>query len=145
MYSKFIYPYFNFLFFTLLISLIYIFKLNLLFVNLFLPLLSILLMYLFSNTGNKFIHQFALNITAFCFILSILMFLLVDKGQLAFFDYQFSIFLIPSLNFDILLGIDGISLSFVLLTNLFIYLCILSIPTYQVKLYEILMYLFLLQ
>lgn len=61
------------------------------------------------------------------------------------FQFQTSIFLVPSMNFNILLGVDGISIYFLILTNLITYLCILSLEPTQKRFYEVLIYLFFLQ
>ena len=117
---------------------------NLFFIILFLPLLNIFLIFLFSSKGNIFTHKLALWLSSILFVISILLWLLLDKTNP---DFQriFVLELIPSFKFSLVFGVDGISIFFILLTNLFIYLCILSLPTTQPKLYEILMYLFFLQ
>jgi len=51
----------------------------------------------------------------------------------------------PSFNFSLRLGVDGISLFFILLTNFFIFLCILSLAPQRARLMEALLYLFFLQ
>lgn len=121
------------------------FKINLLFIVLILPLITIFLIFVFAQKSNRFLHKLALNSSAFSFVIAIFMWFVIEYVQSSYFWFKFSIFLIPSLNFDILMGIDGISLLFILLTNLFIYLCILSLPENQKKMHEILIYLFLLQ
>lgn len=132
---------------------IFLFENNftLLFFILFIPLVSIFGILLFSRQSNRFLHKFALISSSFSFVLT--MFLLVywkHQNPLIFtdffgFDQIFSIFIITSLNFEISLGIDGISVLFLILTNLFIYLSIFSLPENQKKMHEILIYLFLLQ
>jgi NADH:ubiquinone oxidoreductase subunit 4 (subunit M) len=121
-----------------------LFELNLLSIILLLPLFSIILIYLFSYLNDKIIHEIALILSSLSFVLSIVLLLLLDKSN-PDFQFQTNLFLVPSLNFSVLLGIDGISIYFIVLTNLCIYLCILSISIPQTKLYEFLMYLFLLQ
>lgn len=129
-----------------LISIFVNFNINLLLLNLIIPLVTILFIYLFSNHSKKIIHQIGLYSSFFSFFVSICMWIFISHTNTSYFNYKFSVFLIPSLNFDILLGIDGISLLFILLTNLFIYLCILSLPhNYTKQFNEILVYLFLLQ
>jgi NADH:ubiquinone oxidoreductase subunit 4 (subunit M) len=61
------------------------------------------------------------------------------------FQSTYSFYLVPSFSFSLRLGVDGISIFFVLLTNLFIYLCILSLNTTTLKLSEALIHLFFLQ
>ena len=51
----------------------------------------------------------------------------------------------PSFSFALRLGVDGISLFFILLTNFFIFLCILSLSPQAPRLHEALLYLFFLQ
>jgi NADH:ubiquinone oxidoreductase subunit 4 (subunit M) len=61
------------------------------------------------------------------------------------FQSTYSFYLAPSFSFALRLGVDGISIFFVLLTNLFIYLCILSLNPSTLKLSEALIHLFFLQ
>ena len=121
-----------------------IFELNLLSIILLLHIFSIIFIYVFSYLNDKIIHEIALILSSLSFILSIVLLLLLDKSN-PDFQFQTNLFLVPSLNYSIQLGIDGISIYFIVLTNLCIYLCILSISIPQTKLYEFLMYLFLLQ
>lgn len=117
---------------------------NLLLLMLLSPLLGILFIYYSTFLKNKAIHNFALMLSSITFVLSILIWLLLDNTT-SLFHQTISIFLIPSLNFNILLGIDGISIYFILLTNLFIYICILSLSPYQMRLRENLVHLLFLQ
>jgi NADH:ubiquinone oxidoreductase subunit 4 (subunit M) len=61
------------------------------------------------------------------------------------FQATYSFNIIPSFHFPLHLGADSISIFFVLLTNFFIYLCILSLKVTTPKLSEALIYLFFLQ
>jgi proton-translocating NADH-quinone oxidoreductase chain M len=109
-----------------------------------LPLFTIIGIFVFSNIDVKKIHNIALISSALSFTLSVILWILMDQTN-ADFQFQFSLYLIPSVKFYLTFGVDGISIFFILLTNLFIYLCILSLPLEQKKMYEVLMYLFLLQ
>lgn len=111
---------------------------------LIIPIIAIIIMNYSSFMSNKAVHLTALYIANVSFFISILLWFFLDKTNSGF-QFQTSIFLVPSLNFDIVLGLDGISIYFILLTNLFIYICILTLSTYQVRLKELLMHLFLLQ
>lgn len=111
---------------------------------LLLPLMGILFIYYGTFLKSKTIHNFTLILSSIIFLLSMALWANFDSTT-SLFSYTVSIFLIPSLNFNILLGIDGISIYFILLTNLFIYICILSLSSYQMRLRENLMHLLFLQ
>jgi proton-translocating NADH-quinone oxidoreductase chain M len=117
---------------------------NLLNIILLLPILGVLFTYNGSFFNNKTLHRYSLYLANIIFLLSIFLWFFLDQSNPGF-QFQTQIFLIPALNFNVLLGIDGISIYFLILTNLFIYICILTLSTYQVKLRENLMHLFLLQ
>lgn len=117
---------------------------DLFFVILFFPILCIFLIFLCSSFDNKTIHKLALWLSSISFLLSIVLWILLDKSN-PHFQKIFILEIVPSLNFSLVFGVDGISIYFILLTNLFIYLCILSLSLPLNKLYEILMYLFFLQ
>ena len=117
---------------------------NILFIILFLPLFNICIIYVFSYLKNVTIHKLSLWLSSISFIFSIILWILLDKSN-ADFQRVFVLEFIPSFKYSLTFGIDGISIFFILLTNLFIYLCILSLPVKQPKLHEILMYLFFLQ
>jgi NADH:ubiquinone oxidoreductase subunit 4 (subunit M) len=61
------------------------------------------------------------------------------------FQSTYTLDFIPTYSFSLKLGVDGISIFFVILTNLFIYLCIFSLDITTPKLAEALFHLFLLQ
>jgi len=61
------------------------------------------------------------------------------------FQSTYSLTFIPTYTLSLNLGVDGISIFFVVLTNLFIYFCIFSLDTNTPKLAEALFHLFLLQ
>ena len=111
---------------------------------LFLPLFIIALLWIFNFKGNIFIHKLALIWSSILFLLSLYLWAtLVNVNPN--FQHVFSLEFIPSLSYSLVFGVDGISIYFILLTNLFIYLCILSLSPSQVRLNEILMFLFFLQ
>ncbi len=117
---------------------------NLLNIILLLPILGVIFTYNGSFFTSKILHKYSLYLANIIFILSILLWFFLDQSNPGF-QFQTQIFIIPALNFNILLGIDGISIYFLILTNLFVYICILSLSNYQVRLRENLMHLFLLQ
>lgn len=117
---------------------------NLLNSLLLLPILGVIFTYNGSFFTSKVLHKYSLYLANIIFLLSIFLWFFLDQSNPGF-QFQTQIFIIPALNFNILLGIDGISIYFLILTNLFIYICILSLSNYQVRLRENLMHLFLLQ
>ena len=117
---------------------------NLLNIILILPILGVIVTYNGSFFTNKTLHTFSLYLANIIFILSIILWFFLDQSNPGF-QFQTQIFMIPALNFNVLLGVDGISIYFLILTNLFIYICMLSLPNYQLRLRENLMHLFLLQ
>lgn len=117
---------------------------NILTINLLWPLFSVGVIALNFFATSKVLHQISLWLSSISCLLSILLWYLLDKSAMTF-QFQTSIFLMPSMNFNILLGVDGISIYFLILTNLITYLCILSLEPTQKRFYEILIYLFFLQ
>jgi NADH:ubiquinone oxidoreductase subunit 4 (subunit M) len=61
------------------------------------------------------------------------------------FQLTYSLEFIPTHSFSLQLGVDGISIFFVILTNIFIYFCIFNLDSSTPKLAEALFHLFLLQ
>lgn len=112
---------------------------------LFLPILGCFCLFFINNTKKQTIQYIALIITLLTFFISVLFCLFFDPFQL---NYQ-SMYLItlPFLyNFSFLVGIDGVSLLFILLTTFLFPFCILinwtQITTY-VK--EYVLFFFLLE
>lgn len=89
-------------------------------------------------------YKFALGSTVFSFLLSLFLWFSFEEVK-GGFQFSYILFIVPSLPIGLKLGVDGISIFFVLLTNLFIYLCILSLNTNTFKLQEVLLHLFFLQ
>lgn len=124
-------------------------------INLLLPLISIFLISIFATISKIFIkknlnnyqiqHKIALWSSSLIFISSLLLLLLLNKTQ-AYFQANF---LFSFWNINVLFGIDFISMSLIVLTNLFIYLCILSLRNADIygkyNLTEILILLFFIQ
>jgi len=90
----------------------------------FIPLIGILLLTFVSSEQQKLLKIVALNFSAFPFLI----FLFIWGGfkkSIGTFQFVTKILWIPVLNLNVTLGIDGISLFFLLLTTLLIPLCIL--------------------
>ena len=118
---------------------------NILLWILMLPLFSIFFIFFTSNLGNSFIYKFSLISTIISFFLSLILWLLVFNQVKSGFQCTYSLFLIPSMTTALKFGVDGISLFFVLLTNIFIYLCILTLNKDTLRLKEVLLHLLFLQ
>ena len=98
---------------------------NILSIILILPLIGIFLLSFSSNTNYNNLKRISLAISSLTLLASLTLWVLFDKstGEMQFVT---RILWVPSLNINLTLGIDGISLFFVLLTTLLIFLCLLS-------------------
>ena len=108
------------------------------------PLISFIFVIVNSSITNKFIYKYSLLFSGFSFILSLYIAWLFNFEKNGFQDIIHFAFM-PSFSFSLRLGVDGISLFFILLTNFFIFLCILSLSVDTPRLHEALLYLFFLQ
>ena len=123
--------------------------------NLILPLIGILLVSFSAGIPNilknktlnnfKIQHKVALWFTGILFLSSLILLLALNK-KIAGFQ---ATFLFSFWNMNILFGVDFISMSLIVLTNLFIYLCVLSLRSSDIygkyTLYEILILLLFIQ
>ncbi len=100
------------------------------------PLLCIALTFFFSFFNlleKKSIYNISLYLSASSFIGSLILLLFLNKSNL-FFQSNFQISCSPLLTDGWLsFGVDYISMSLIILTNLFIYLCILSIRFVEIR------------
>lgn len=92
---------------------------------LLLPVTGIVLLLLSPSWDTKILKFIALITSSITFILSILLWIWFDKstGNFQFVD---KILWIPNMNINFTVGIDGISLFFIILTTLLIFLCLLA-------------------
>ena len=114
-------------------------------IMLLLALVTILILYLVNSfVSTSIVYQIGLFSSILSFWLSLfLWFKLNDiKGG---FQAIYTFYVLPTVSFELRLGVDGISIFFLLLTNIFTYLCILSLNPSTHKINEVLIYLFLLQ
>ena len=98
---------------------------NILILSNFIPLIGIFLILSLDKRNDEFIKKVALN---FAFA-PLVLYLLIWGGfkkSLGTLQFSSTIFWLPSLNLNLTLGIDGISLFFILLTVLLIPLCLLA-------------------
>lgn len=109
-----------------------------------LPLFTLIFLFLFASFKNNFLYKISLYSTAINFLLSLILWGGISSRKGGFQEtFQFSF--IPSFSFALRFGVDGISLFFILLTNLFIFLCILSLTPATPRLIEALLHLLFLQ
>ena len=108
------------------------------------PLLSTIYVYMAAALNLSQVYNNALYSSVISFLLSLFLWSSMEelKGG---FQSTYTLTFIPTYAFSLNLGVDGISIFFVLLTNLFIYLCIFSLDVNTPKLAEALFHLFLLQ
>lgn len=108
------------------------------------PLISLFFLRVFSYRNNSFIYVFSLYSSGLTFILSLMLWgeLSSRKGG---FQETFQFNMLPSFGFSLRFGVDGISIFFIMLTNLFIFLCILSLNESTPRLVEALIHLIFLQ
>jgi len=90
-----------------------------------LPLLAAIFLFFTSNNNVNFIRQVGIGTSFFVFFLSLFLWIFFDRNYVRFqFVYDFVWISSSNLNFS--LGIDGISIFFVLLTTLLIPICLLA-------------------
>lgn len=122
----------------------FIFSFDMLIAVFLLPLFSLFCLRLFSNRKNPFIYKISLYSSGISFLLSLLLWG-ERSSRKGGFQETFQFGFVPSFNFSIRFGIDGISLFFIILTNLFIFLSILSLNAATPRLLEALLHLLFLQ
>jgi proton-translocating NADH-quinone oxidoreductase chain M len=98
-----------------------------------LPLIGAILILFTRDTNVKLIKNIALTFSMASFVLSTFLWVLFDRST-AKFQFVEEFLWIPSSNINFFIGIDGISLFFVLLTTLLVPLCLLG-SWHSVKVY----------
>lgn len=98
---------------------------NLLVYILVFPIFGILLLLCIPSSKEKLLKIVALNSACLSFIGSLLLWGFFQKST-GSFQFAVKFFWLPNLNLNFSLGVDGISLFFVLLTTLLIPLCLLT-------------------
>ena len=112
---------------------------NILFYLLVSPLIGVLLLSILPSREKDLLKLIALNLSFIPFIGFLFIWMFFQKS-LTNFQFVTKVFWLPNLNLNLTLGIDGISLFFVLLTTLLIPICILASWTsinYKLKEYLI--------
>ena len=118
---------------------------DVLFTVFILPLISFSILFIFGTYWTiKVQYQYSLILSGISFIYSLILLSVINFGKTGFQEiFYFNV--IPSFSVAFRIGVDGISICFIILTNLFIFLCILSLTPSTFKLNEALLYLFFLQ
>lgn len=109
---------------------------------LLLPIVGILSLIFLPSWDNLYIKKVSLIFSGISIIISLFLLIFFNFSQ-SQFQFYFKCGWVTSLNFDFILGIDGISLFFILLTNLLIFLCILiswNSVKHNLKLYFIMFF-----
>nr|YP_009130757.1 NADH dehydrogenase subunit 4 [Agarophyton chilense]AKA27612.1 NADH dehydrogenase subunit 4 [Agarophyton chilense] len=88
------------------------------------PLLGILILFIIPQTNEYLCKLIALNIVCLTFLFSLLLWVQFDNTT-SFFQFSSTYNWIPSINLYYTIGIDGISLFFILLTTLLTIFCVL--------------------
>ena len=92
---------------------------------LLLPLLGVLLLLIAPSWNKNLLKSIALFFSSITFLLSLILWVLFDKST-GNFQFVEKYYWLPNLNINFIVGIDGISLFFVILTTLLIFLCLLT-------------------
>ncbi len=106
---------------------------NLLIFILIVPLVGTFILLCIPSSNDSLLKAVALNTSCIVYIMSLFLWVFFNKS-IGSFQFVSRILWIPFLNFNFSIGIDGISLFFVLLTTLLIFLCVLISWT-SVKIY----------
>jgi NADH-quinone oxidoreductase subunit M len=97
---------------------------NLLIVILVLPLIGTFFLLFVPSSNHFLLKSIALNVSCLLYVISLFLWVFFNKS-VGSFQFVSKLLWIPFLNFNFSIGIDGISLFFILLTTLLIFLCIL--------------------
>jgi len=97
---------------------------NIIIYLLILPLIGILSLLITPSWNRVLLKQITLSFSCLIFLLSLFLWIWFNKS-LGNFQFVNKIFWVPNLNLNLVIGIDGISLFFFILTTLLIPLCLL--------------------
>lgn len=116
----------------------------------FFPIISILIVILLNLFGfsKEFNYLISLFTSGFTMLLSLFFLYVMSDSSWGFnlpLLNKINIILYPTMNLEFIIGLDSLSIFFVLLTNLFIYLCMLHAFYNKSKKLDLLVYLFILQ
>ena len=89
-----------------------------------LPLIGTFFLLFVPASNHQLLKFVALNVSCFIYIVSLFLWIFFNKS-VGSFQFVSKLVWIPFLNLNFSLGVDGVSLFFILLTTLLIFLCIL--------------------
>nr|YP_010164021.1 NADH dehydrogenase subunit 4 [Thalassiosira nordenskioeldii]QRK25924.1 NADH dehydrogenase subunit 4 [Thalassiosira nordenskioeldii] len=89
-----------------------------------LPLVGTFLLLCVPSSNHPLLKSIALNVSCFTYVMSLFLWIFFNKS-IGSFQFVNKLLWIPFLNLNFSVGVDGISLFFLLLTTLLIFLCIL--------------------
>ena len=92
---------------------------------LILPLIGVFVLLLIPSDNSRLLKIVSLNFSCFTLVLSLFLWVFFNKS-VGIFQYVNNFSWLPFLNLNFVIGIDGISLFFVLLTTLLVPLCLLA-------------------
>jgi len=98
---------------------------NILYLLIITPILGILVLLLIPSRNKTALKQIGLLFSSITFVFSLLLWVWFDNAS-SQFQFLDTVFWIPSLNLNFVMGIDGVSLFLIILTTLLIMLCILA-------------------
>jgi proton-translocating NADH-quinone oxidoreductase chain M len=98
---------------------------NIINILLIIPLITIFILFFTPSTNKNFLKIITLISSCLTFLLSLLLWVLFDKS-LGYFQFVNKTFWLPYLNINFIIGIDGISLFFLILSTFLILICILT-------------------
>jgi len=105
---------------------------NILYLLIITPILGILVLLFIPSRNKTALKQIGLLFSSITFLLSLLLWVWFDNAS-SQFQFLDTVFWIPSLNLNFVMGIDGVSLFLIILTTLLIMLCILA--SYNIQQY----------
>jgi proton-translocating NADH-quinone oxidoreductase chain M len=98
---------------------------NIIFILLFIPLFGVLILLLCPSWDKNLLKYVGLVTTGLTFVISLFLWVFFDKS-IGGFQFTGILFWVPYLNLNFTVGIDGISIFFIILTTLLIFICLLS-------------------
>lgn len=114
-----------------------------LFLMVFLPLFSILFILLFTRNNVKLMYKYSLWISMIIFLFSLVGLNFVSITDIS--SSRFFFYLSPFTEVKVELGIDVLNIFFIILNNLFTFLCFMFAYNSNIKKTDMIIYLFLLQ
>lgn len=99
-------------------------KLNIL-ILLILPLITVTILFLIRNDKIKLLVNISLIFSFILLIQSLLLYLYYDTSVIVYYEFTYEYNYLSNLNLNYKIGLDGISILFIILTNFLLPICIL--------------------